>query len=151
MVSLLPRTTYVLHQNLSDAYAVVDKNKQPEKDGMGKVLTAQQEIPTIDDGTQYAMTPIYKELEVNNSQSSPTPNIDEKVHSCYKNKTHRAIQKPGCRYSIFIASCHILIVTAVIAAIVVALVTISLTVNLQNDLKNFKQVLDQPEMDFYSN
>ena len=38
-----------------------------------------------------------------------------------------------------------------IAAIVAALVTISFTVNLQNDLKNFKQRLDQLEMDFHSN
>ena len=38
-----------------------------------------------------------------------------------------------------------------IAAIVVALVTISFTVNLQDDLKNFRQRLDQLEMDFHSN
>ena len=143
--------SHKLHQNLSDAHAVVDKNKQPEKDDMGKVLTAQQEIPTIEDGTQYAITPIYQELEVNNSQSSPTPHIYEKVHSCYKNKTHRAIQKPGCRYSIFIVSYHIFLVTAVIAAIVAALVTISLTVNLQNNLKNVKQRHDQLETDSHSN
>ena len=140
--------SHKLHQDLSDAYAVVDKNKQPEKDCLGEVLTAQQEIPTIDDRTQYAIIPTYQELEGNNSA---TLNIYEKVHSCYKNKTHRAIQKPGCRYSIFIASYHIFLVTAVIAAIVVALVTISFTVNLQNDLKNFKQRLDQLEMDFHSN
>ena len=143
--------SHKLHQDLSDAYAVVDKNKQPEKDGIGKVLTAQQDIPTINDGTQYAIIPIYQELEVNNSQSSPTPNIYERVHSCYKNKTHGEIKKPGCRYSFFIVSCLIFLVTAVIAAIAVALVTISLTVNLQNDLKKFKQKLDQLEMDFHSN
>ena len=114
-------------------------------------MTAQQEIPTIDDGTQYAVIPIYQELEVNNSQSSATPNIYENVHRCYKNKTHWAIQKPGCRYSIFIASCLIFVVTAVIAAIVAAALTISLRANLQNDLKNFKQRLDQLETEFHSN
>ena len=119
---------------------------------VGEFVTTQKEIPTIDDRTRYALTPVYQELDVNNSQSSATPNIYEKVHSYYKNKTHREIQKSGCRcYSIFIASYHIFLVTAVIAAIVVALVTISFTVNLQNDFKNFQQRLDQLEMDFHSN
>ena len=139
-------TSHKLHQDLSDAYAVVNTIKQPETDGVGEVLTA-QEISTIDVSTPYALTPVYSQ---ENQDKPATPSIFEKVHSYYKRDKNK-IQKTGCRYSIFIASCLIFLVTAVIAAIVVALITISFTVNFQDDLQNFKQRLDQLEMDYHSN
>ena len=137
--------SHKLHQDLFDAHAVVNKIKQQETDGVGEVLTA-QEISTIDVSTPYALTPVYSQ---ENQDKPATPSIFENVHSYKRDKNK--VKKTSCRYSIFIVSCLIFLVTAVTAAIVVALITISLTVNLQDDLKYFKQRLDQLEMDFHSN
>ena len=139
-------SSHKLHQDSSDAYAVVNTIMHQETNGMGEVLTA-QEISTFDVSTPYALTPVYSQEY---QDKSATPSIFEKVHSYYK-RDKNTIQKTGCRYSIIIVSCLIFLVTAVTAAIVVALVIISFTVNLQDDFKNFKQRLDQLEMDFHSN
>ena len=138
--------SHKLHQDLSDAHVVVNEIKQQETDGVGEVLTA-QEISTFDVSTPYALTPVYSQ---ENQDKPATPSIFEKVHSYYKRDKNK-VKKTSCRYSIFIVSCLIFLVTAVTAAIVVALVTSSLTVNLQDDLKYFEQRLDQLEMDFHSN
>ena len=114
------------------------------------------EIFTTDDAIQYDFTsvPVYE--EVDRIQESASKRLRKR-----NNITNREIQKTFCKYSVIIASCLTVLITAVVIAAVAIVIALALIAGLQSELNsvmknyeliqnNFNQKLDQLQHDFHS-
>ena len=114
------------------------------------------EIFTTDDAIQYDFTsvPVYE--EVVRIQESAAKRLRK-----HNNNTNREIQKTFCKYSVIIASCLTVLITAVVVAAVAIVIALTLIAGLQSELNsvmknyeliqnNFNEKLDQLQHDFHS-